>query len=93
MSDLPSKMKVITPLGEEEFSLKIAENILTLEIFKGSTDLNVVFNDEESLLAEGDLNVPFDCRLIFSLEKDKCVVKLEDPMLNEVYLESICEVV
>jgi len=93
MNDVPSKMKVITPLGSEEFTLEKGEDKLTLSIFKGSADLNIVIDDEDLLLAEGELDVPFDCRLIFSLDSDKCVVKLEDPTLDEVYLESICEVV
>lgn len=92
MDNIPAKMKVITPLGDEEFSLEKNESKLTLSIFKGSADLNIVIDDEDLLLAEGELNTPFDCRLIFSLEKDRCVVKIEDPTLDEVYLESVCEV-
>lgn len=94
MNNIPSKMKVITPLGDEEFSIeKKSDNKLTLSIFKGSADLDIVFDDEDMLLAEGNLNVPFDCRLILSMDKDKCVVKIEDPTLDEVYIESVCEVV
>lgn len=94
MDNIPTKMKVITPLGEEEFSIeKKSDNKLTLSIFKGSADLNIVVDDEDLLLAEGLLTIPFDCRLIFSLDSSNCVVKIEDPMLDEIYIESICEVV
>jgi len=94
MNNIPSKMKVITPLGDEEFSVeKKSDTELTLSIFKGSADLNIVFNDGDSLLAEGDLTIPFDCRLIFSLDSNGYVVKLEDPILEEVYIESKCEVI
>lgn len=94
MDNIPSKMKVITPLGDEEFSIeKKSDTQLTLSIFKGSADLDIVFDDEDALLAEGILTIPFDCRLILHINKDKCVVKIEDPMLDEVYIESVCEVV
>ena len=94
MNNIPSKMKVITPLGDEEFSIeKKSDTELTLSIFKGSANLDIIYNDEKGLLAEGDLTVPFDCRLIFSLDSDGCVIKIEDPLLEEVYFESKCEVV
>ena len=94
MDSISSKMKVITPLGDEEFSIeKKSDTELTLSIFKGSADLNIVFNDEKGLLAEGDLTVPFDCRLIFSLGSDSSVIKVEDPLLEQVYIEAKCEVI
>lgn len=94
MNDVPLKMKITTPFGEEDLTVEKKDNHkLTLSILKGYVDLDIVIDDEDLLLAEGNLSVPFDCRLIFSMDKDSCVVKIEDPILDEVYLESICEVV
>lgn len=94
MNNLPAKMKVITPLGEEEFNITLNNDKLTLSVFKGSADLNVETIDDSHLLAKGTLNVPFDCKMILELNIDNTVsgkVSLIDPLLDEPFLEVECK--
>lgn len=93
MSDLPGKMKVSTPLGDEEFSIRKNGETVTLEIFKGSADLNVIEDSDDELVAEGVLTVPFDCILSIKLSKKSdtsSFIYLTDPLLKKVFLSQEC---
>lgn len=93
MDSIPAMMKVITPLGDEPFSLSRDKDKLTVSIFKGSAELDVISEDNETLVASGILSVPFDCILTVELNnKGGGTVYITDSMFDEVYVDSICEV-
>ena len=94
MDNIPSKMKVITPLGNEEFSLDRNNDKLTVSIFKGSAELDIISEDDDTLVSSGVLSVPFDCVLTVELNaEDGGTVYITGSMFDEVYIDSICEVV
>ena len=93
MDNVPSKMKVCTPLGDEHFSISRNEDTLTLEISKGSVDLNIIEDSEDTLVAEGVLTVPFDCILSIKFSRKPGIgnfLYLTDPLLKKVFLSQEC---
>ena len=93
MNNIPSKMKVITPLGDEEFSVDRNGNVLTVSIFKGSADLEIIEEDDNSLVASEKLNVPFDCIMTLRLGKEKASLEVSDEVVRETYIVAPCEAV
>jgi hypothetical protein len=93
MDNIPSKMKVLTPLGDEEFSIQKNRNTVTLEIFKGSADLEIIEDSNDILVAKGVLTVPFDCIMSIKLSNNPDLgsfIYLIDPLLKEVFLTQRC---
>jgi hypothetical protein len=93
MDNVPSKMKVSTPLGDEEFSVSKNGSNITLEIFKGSADLEIIEDSDDYLVAKGVLTIPFDCIMSIKLSSNPEIgsfIYLTDPLLNEVFLTQKC---
>lgn len=93
MDNIPTKMKVCTPLGDEHFSIQRNADSIILEITKGSVDLNIIEESDDMLIAEGVLTVPFDCILSIKLTRNSDIgsfVYLTDPLLKKVFLSQEC---
>jgi hypothetical protein len=87
-----NKIKIITPLGDEEYSIDKSCDVIVIISAKGSANFKIKNETENTLVALANISTPFDCTAELNVGLNSCI-KLFDPNLNEEFLSCDIEVV